>query len=305
MPTSDVQFTVLLATRNGGQVLRKTLAGYCDVIRPACGWKIVIVDNGSTDSTPDVIEYFSRHLRIERIPQPVPGKSRSLNAGLKAVEGEFAIFTDDDAVPNVYFLESWIEALKTRTEYGLFGGSIELAFDSSPPTWIRKSALSLAFLYGERDLPEGPTRWDEIFGANMAVRTSVLAQGFQFDERIGPDEFDPGYRLGEDSDFCRRITEAGVACWFAKGAVVQHIVRPHQFSQASISKRAYQGGKGRAYLSLRRGGPGVPPSVSWTDRLKMLSPLPQHRCESWFRYHYARGFRDECLRATTTHGGSR
>jgi L-malate glycosyltransferase len=305
MPTSGVQFTVLLATRNSEQVLPKTLAGYCDAIRPSCEWKIVIVDNGSTDSTPDIIEYFSGHLPLERISQPIVGKSRSLNAGLKAVEGEFAIFTDDDAVPNVYFLESWIEALRIRTEYGLFGGSIELSFDLLPPKWFHRSTLDFSLLFGERNLPDGPTQWSEIFGANMAVRTSVLGQDFHFDELLGPCSLDSAYRLGEDSDFCRRIAESGVSCWFAKSAVVQHIVQPHQLSAASIAKRAYQGGKGRAYLRLRRGGPDAPPSVSWIDRFKMVSPLPRHRYESSFRYHFARGFRDECVRATATHSGSR
>ena len=70
-----VQMTVLLATRNGERVLARTLEGYCRASAPAVGWKLVVVDNGSTDATPDIIEYFKRRLPLELLVEPVTGKS--------------------------------------------------------------------------------------------------------------------------------------------------------------------------------------------------------------------------------------
>jgi glycosyltransferase involved in cell wall biosynthesis len=77
-----VQMTVLLATRNGERVLARTLEGYCRASAPPVGWKLVIVDNGSTDATPDIIKSFKKRLPLDALVEPVPGKSRALNAGL-------------------------------------------------------------------------------------------------------------------------------------------------------------------------------------------------------------------------------
>jgi len=46
--------TVLFATRNGARTLPGVLDSYLKMSVPAGGWKLIIVDNGSTDSTPDV-----------------------------------------------------------------------------------------------------------------------------------------------------------------------------------------------------------------------------------------------------------
>ena len=43
--------TVLIATRNGAATLPRVLASYTQLEPPTGGWKLVVVDNGSTDGT--------------------------------------------------------------------------------------------------------------------------------------------------------------------------------------------------------------------------------------------------------------
>ena len=43
--------TVLIATYNGGRTLPSVLNAYCKLAPPDEEWKLVIVDNGSTDNT--------------------------------------------------------------------------------------------------------------------------------------------------------------------------------------------------------------------------------------------------------------
>ena len=45
----DVQLTVLLATRNRQHLLARVLEGYRRASVPPVRWKLLIVDNGSTD----------------------------------------------------------------------------------------------------------------------------------------------------------------------------------------------------------------------------------------------------------------
>jgi hypothetical protein len=197
----------------------------------------------------------------------------------------------------MYFLISWFETLGAQPDYGLFGGSIELLFETEAPSWMVASPHALAPVLGARHLPEGPAAWDDIFGGNMATRRAVLDQGFRFDESIGPGT-EQGIARGEDSEFCQRVAASGIGCWFAKGPIVRHIVRPDQLTEDALIERAYQIGRGRAYLMLRRGPFRQPPKLSWTGRLKLYSPVAEQRYESLFALHLSRGFQEECARST-------
>jgi GT2 family glycosyltransferase len=292
----NVQLTVLIATRNGEHVLPRTLGGYRRISAPSVGWKIVVVDNGSTDSTPEIIESFKKDLPLEMLEQPVAGKSRALNTGIEAVEGRLVVLTDDDAIPSPSFLEAWAQFLAERGNYALYGGTIEPLFEAPPPKWLIETKQHFALMFGERNLPEGPIEPGEIYGGNMAVRRSVLDQGFRYDEDIGPNGTDPNCPMGGETEFCRRIALSGVGCWFASKPRVQHIVRPHQLTEAAWAKRAYRCGRGRAYQMLKRGQVVAPPSPSLIERLAMLSPVPAHRFKNLCTYHLLQGFRDECAK---------
>jgi len=295
MTSSNIELTIIIATRNGERVLPRTLDGYCGVIRPPVGWQLLIADDGSTDSTSEIARSYGGHLPLKLLTLPARGKSHALNSAINAAEGRYVVFADDDTIPGMYFLVAWLEAFHARANYGMFGGSIELVFETPPPKWMAEATLAAVF--GERHLREGPARWDDIFGGNMAVRREMLSQGFRFDEAIGPGS-GQGYRFGEDGEFCRRLAYAGVRCWFAEQPVVQHIVQSHQLTKGVFITRAYLMGRGRAYLMLRRGPFQSPPALSWQGRLKLLSPVARQRYESLLSYHLSRGFHDECVHSS-------
>lgn len=183
---SGIQLTVLLATRNGAHVLPRTLEGYRRGTPPSFGWKLVVVDNGSTDATSDILKSFEAHLPLQALQQPIPGKNRSLNAGIHLAEGSLLVLTDDDAIPHSSFLMAWGTVLEIHADYELFGGSIEPLFEVPPPKWLMESRLYFAMMFAERALPDGPVAPGAIYGPNMAVRMSVVKAGFRFDERPGP-----------------------------------------------------------------------------------------------------------------------
>ena len=104
---SKTELTVLMACRNGERVLPRTLEGYRRLEAPPVGWKLLIVDNGSSDATSEIIDSFTRDLPIEILREPVPGKNKALNSGIPAIEGRLAVLTDDDAIPHPAFLAAW------------------------------------------------------------------------------------------------------------------------------------------------------------------------------------------------------
>ena len=140
-----IDLTVLIATRNGEHVLPRTLDGYRRLAAPSVGWKLLVVDNASTDATPDIVGSYKQDLPLDFLRQPVPGKSRALNTGLAAVEGRLVVLADDDAVPAPGFLDAWAEYLERKGCYGLFGGSIEPLFEVPPPKWLIENLVEVRY----------------------------------------------------------------------------------------------------------------------------------------------------------------
>ena len=304
MRMRNVQITVLFATRNRASILGRVLDGYRRLVATPVAWKLVVVDNGSTDGTPSVIDSFKGALPLEPLTELLPGKNRALNRGLDALEGALAIITDDDAVPHSSFLTAWTKYLRRRSEYGLFGGSIMPLFEVPPPKWLIDSRHWSAMMFAKRDLPEGPVGFDAIYGPNMAVRRSVFKAGFRFDETVGPNALDPNYAMGSETEFCWSVSQSGVQCWFSSEPLVSHIVSANQMSLDAMEKRAYRTGRGRARLMLRMGKIKAPPTPLLWQRLSMLSPYAKHRFESRCAYHIWRGFEDECARSVGVQGVS-
>ena len=288
--------TVLLATRNGEAVLPRTLAGYRLMQRTPAAWQMLIVDNGSTDATPSIVERFRGELPIEMLRQPTAGKSRALNTAIPRLRGRLIVVTDDDAIPHPSFLAAWTRYLDSKQEFELFGGSVTPIFDSPPPRWMLKMRQRFAFMFSERDLPEGEMDPGAIYGPNMAVRISVFDRGFRFDENMGPNALDPAYPMGDETEFCRRVASLGARSWFASEPRVDHIARSGQLRTSAWVERAYRTGRGRAYQMFQRGEIPDLSGPLLTDRLAMLSPFPRHRLTGLFARSLARGIRDECDR---------
>jgi glucosyl-dolichyl phosphate glucuronosyltransferase len=257
---------------------------------------MVVVDNGSADATPIVLESFKKTLPLEVIREPVAGKNRALNRAIAAIEGRLVVITDDDAIPSFSFLTGWSEYLDFEGDFGLFGGSVVPLFDVKPPRWLVASKFNFSMMFAERDLAEGPIDAGAIYGPNMAVSKTIFDRGFRFDERIGPNALDSNYLTGGETEFCVRVAQSGVKCWFAKEPLVQHIVQAKQLKLVTWANRAYRTGRGRAYQMRERGEVVTPRLPSFAERLSMFSPFAEQRFKSTCAYYLWRGFQDECTR---------
>jgi glycosyltransferase involved in cell wall biosynthesis len=312
---ANIELTVLLATRNGGTVLSRVLAAYMAVAREASNWQLIVVDNGSEDDTALILRSFQSELPLEVLEVAEPGKNRALNAGLAAAEGRFIVLTDDDAVPSPSFVAAWSRCARARTDYDLFGGTIEPLFDLEPPRWLVRNQESAAMLFARSDLREGPVSWARIYGGNMAVRKRIFDEGFRFNESLGPNGADPFYPMGSESEFCRRVSQSGAKSWFAAEPKVWHIVRASQLQPEYWAARAYRSGRGRAFFvstdsaaraeSWRMRVRTLAGRVVGWDWLKAVSPFPAHRFDSLCRRNFRRGFRDEMRRRVSSDLGRR
>ena len=102
--------SVIMPTYNKAEYLRLTLTGF--QMQTYTSFEIVVVDDGSTDHTREVIESFAEVLNIRAVHQKNSGRSASRNAALATAKGEIWVFNDDDRIPDQDFLQAHVACLQ-------------------------------------------------------------------------------------------------------------------------------------------------------------------------------------------------
>jgi glycosyltransferase involved in cell wall biosynthesis len=249
--------TALLATHNGAHVLARVLDAYTRLQVPEGGWKLVVVDNASTDKTPDILESFRSRLPLTIVHEARRGKNVALNAGLAEIEGDIVVFTDDDALAPVDWLVKWRRIADHNPSVSIFGGKILPHWEATPPEWVLEVVpVGPAFAITPPDLDPGPVNPGMIWGPNMLVRANIFAAGNRFNEAVGPG---PGnYIMGSETEFNRRIAAQGHNCEYFPVVEVHHIIRTYQFEENWLLGRAFRHGKQSGQISKSHGSQDLP-----------------------------------------------
>jgi glycosyltransferase involved in cell wall biosynthesis len=239
--------------------LPRVLDAYTRLLPPPGGWKIVLIDNGSDDGSAEIARAFADRLPIHVLAEPRRGKNRALNSGLRELEGDLAVFSDDDALPDPEWLLQLRVAADRHPECGAFGGPIFPAWDVPPEDWVR-DWVPAAPVFGvsgaERD--DGPCDPTRIWGTNMAVRAEWFRRGYRFDEGLGPNG-SATYAMGGETELTLRLTIAErIGCWHCREARVHHIIRPRQMTRAFVFRRAFRLGRCVRREATQRARAGQP-----------------------------------------------
>jgi glucosyl-dolichyl phosphate glucuronosyltransferase len=236
--------TTVFATRNRAAALPRVLDAFCDLQSPPGGWKLIVVDNGSTDATAAVVQGYAGRLPVTLLHCAAPGKNRALNAALPEFAGDLIVFTDDDVLPAPDWLVRLRAVAESHPDATLFGGTVLPDWPSPVPAWLSEDVVEFSVLYAKNERASGPCRPIDIYGPNMAVRAGVFEAGTRFAEHVGPDATNPLYAMGSETELLRRLGAEGHRGWFEASARVGHIIRPEQMQESWILERAYRYGIG-------------------------------------------------------------
>lgn len=234
--------TVLLATRNRARILYDVLQSYCALQSPPSGWKLVVVDNGSTDLTTSVVASFADRLPLHLVSEANPGKNNALNTGLSIIEGDLTVFTDDDTFPRFDWLVQLRQAADCNPNYMMFGGAVLPRWEVQPPSWVEWVNKGPVYTLTDMSIPPGPIQPESVFGPNMAIRASVFQSGVRFDSSIGPRG--ANYAMGSETELLLRLGREGMKAWYTPDAVVEHYIREEQLTKSWILRRGIRYGRG-------------------------------------------------------------
>lgn len=234
MTASNPLATVVICTRNRAATLARALESIATAAETVTeDWELLVVDNGSTDDTPAIVESFSDKLPIRRHFHSVPGLSNARNAAVESARGLYLIWTDDDLTVDRKWLSSYLDAFRAFPHHALFGGRAIPRYDSPVQSWFVECEPELTSLLAIRDAPD----WDEIdrdrlpYGLNYAVRTDVQRRHL-YDPSLG---VAPGRRLGgEETEMIRAALRSGETGRWVWDATVFHHIPPERQTAAYV-----------------------------------------------------------------------
>jgi glycosyltransferase involved in cell wall biosynthesis len=249
--------SVLISTYNRAQLLSETLAALQSMSTPVdCAVEIIIVDNNSSDATPDVIAQSSKCARfpIVSIRERRQGKSFALNAGLEVATGDVVALTDDDVLPAPDWLNRIVDDFRQRDVTFVFGKVLPRWGCEPPPELLTLQARDiwgpLALVdYGDApaDYRADSTSQRLPVGANLAFARSALV-------RIGGWRIDLGrvnntLIAGEDHEVLMRLRHFGLySGYYDPALTVRHFVPAARVTRSYFRKWFFWLGRTHALM---------------------------------------------------------
>ncbi len=221
--------SIILVNTNNGNVIRPCLDSVFQFTKDL-EYEVIVVDNGSTDGSLEMLkrDYAGRIRLIENGANL--GFSKANNRGMEAAQGRAVILLNSDTELRDNALKTLHDFLFSRDAIGACGGTLiypggapQFSYGYYPSfarmLWITVSGL-LKIRWGRREravipaLNEGSHRVEYICGADLMMKKSVLDKVGLLDERF--------FVYCEETDLCRRITQAGYEIWFLPDVKIVH-----------------------------------------------------------------------------------
>jgi glycosyltransferase involved in cell wall biosynthesis len=114
--------SVLIDTYNHERFIEQAIVSVLEQDFPATDREIIVVDDGSTDRTPEIVKKFEPRVRLLR--KKNGGQASAFNAGIPECKGEIVAFLDGDDWWAPHKLVRVAQAMAADTSVGIVGHGI-------------------------------------------------------------------------------------------------------------------------------------------------------------------------------------
>jgi glycosyltransferase involved in cell wall biosynthesis len=247
--------SIIIATANRAAELRNTLENVAGIRQPGAV-ELVVVDNGSTDQTRQIVEHAATWypFPVRYLFEPEAGKYAALNAGIRAAHGQIIAATDDDARVDPDWLERAVDGLHQHA-CEFVGGRVLPIWGGPKPAWLAEHcalhAKVLALLDHGSSIREFGQAISWPLGVNVAYRREVFDRVGLFDNRLGRKT--GTLRNQAQREWHLRARTAGARGLYLPDMVVHHLVAAFRLEKRYFRRWLYWHGISRAIL-FRHGG---------------------------------------------------
>jgi GT2 family glycosyltransferase len=206
------ELSIIIPTYNRQRRLARVLDGLARQSLPPERFEVVIVSDGSSDGTNELIQSASTPFVIVPVLQPNQGVAAARNSGVARAAADLLLFIDDDVVPSADLLREHV-ALLRQNDCQIVLGPMLTPPDARLEPWVRYEQLMLEKQYQEMIAGQWQATARQFYTGNTSVaRRHVLAAG----------GFDPAFRRAEDVELAYRLKDLGLAFVFNPRAIGYH-----------------------------------------------------------------------------------
>lgn len=205
--------SIVVPVYNGMATITECLESFADQTYPGREIEVFLVDDGSTDETPEFVEQLVGQWgddkpRITVLRQAHQGPAAARNRGAAAATGEFLLFTDADCVAE----HDWVEQMVSPFE------SAEVAAVKGAYR-TRQRSLVARFAQAEFD-----ARYRLLATARYIDVVFSYSAGFRRALFVGIGGFDTSFPVAdnEDTELSYRLSAAGHKIVFNPRAIIYH-----------------------------------------------------------------------------------
>lgn len=231
--TENKNISIIVPVLNGEKHISICLESITRLSYPKNDFEVIIVDNGSSDKTVDIIKSFQRdqNIDIKLYFQKIKSSYAARNLGIKNAKGDIIVFTDADCIVYEDWLANIVNYFSDKTVGGVAGEILPASGNSIIEKYsIDEGVLSQRRTFNSKFLPYAQT-------ANAAYRKELFNQIGYFDEVISGGDADYSWRVQLETDY--KIV-------FAEDAIVLH---RHRTDLKGLFKQRFKHGYG--YVLIR------------------------------------------------------
>lgn len=274
-----INLTVIIPTLNRAESLKIALNSMVKQTLPQTEFELIVVDNGSTDKTKEIVESFrSKIANLQYWYEQKPGLHAGRHLGLEKSKSNILVYADDD----IEAFPGWLAAIKDTLKdkkVHLVGGKNLPKFAVDPPCWL-KEIWSKERRYGKAfsylaisDLGDEVKEIDPyyVWGCNFSIRKSVLleAEGFH------PDGVPPElikYRGDGEGYVSRFVLAKGYKAIYNPKASIYHLISKEKMTLGYLCQKAYMAGVSESYAETRyrKEGCSVKKQANWLKRVGLI-----------------------------------